>query len=429
MQRAGATGGFHAGSVVAEFLMPTLGADMSAGTLVAWKKKEGDRVTRGEIVAEVETDKAAIDVEIFTTGVIEKILIQPGEKVPVGTPLALIREEGQPAPPSAVAPPAPPREKTPPTAPTPVRPAKPPEPSTVEPGRLRISPSAKQLAAELGVDPLSVKGTGPGGAITREDIEIAAQAMGYRRQALGEPPAEPAPSPLPIAPAAERQARMRQAIAAAMARSKREIPHYYLGTTIDMGRAMAWLADENLKRPVADRLLYGVLLIKAVALALREVPELNAVWREGQAVQSPSIHVGVAISLRGGGLVAPALHDTDRQSLSELMRSFRDLVARARAGTLRSSELSDPTITVTSLGEQGVETAFGVIYPPQVALVGFGKVVERPWAVEGQVTVRPVMTATLSADHRVTDGHRGGLFLAAVDRLLQQPEVLAGEGS
>jgi pyruvate dehydrogenase E2 component (dihydrolipoamide acetyltransferase) len=222
---------------------------------------------------------------------------------------------------------------------------------------------------------------------------------------------------------------MRQAIAAAMARSKREIPHYYLGTTIDMGRAMAWLADENLKRPVADRLLYGVLLIKAVALALREVPELNAVWREGQAVQSPSIHVGVAISLRGGGLVAPALHDTDRQSLSELMRSFRDLVARAHAGTLRSSELSDPTITVTSLGEQGVETAFGVIYPPQVALVGFGKVVERPWAVEGQVTVRPVMTATLSADHRVTDGHRGGLFLAAVDRLLQQPEVLAGEGS
>jgi len=218
--------------------------------------------------------------------------------------------------------------------------------------------------------------------------------------------------------------RMRQAIAAAMARSKREIPHYYLSTTIDIGRAMAWLADENLKRPVADRLLYGVLLIKTVALALREVPELNAVWREGQAVQSPSIHVGVAISLRGGGLVAPALHDTDRQSLSELMRSFRDLVARARAGTLRSSELSDPTITVTSLGEQGVETVFGVIYPPQVALVGFGKVVERPWAVKGQVTTRPVVTATLSADHRVTDGHRGGLFLAAVDRLLQEPSRL-----
>jgi pyruvate dehydrogenase E2 component (dihydrolipoamide acetyltransferase) len=401
---------------MAEFIMPTLGADMSAGTLVAWKKQEGDRVTRGEIVAEVETDKAAIDVEIFTTGVIEKILVQPGEKVPVGTPLAIIREEGKPAPAQA----GPPRAATQPPAEVRAIPAAPGGavmPPIAEHGRPQISPSAKQLAAELGVDPALVKGTGPGGAITREDIQRAATAK--------------APAEKAVAPeiAADRQARMRQAIAAAMARSKREIPHYYLSNTIDMSRAMAWLVDENLTRPVADRLLYGVLLIKAVALALREVPELNAVWKEGQAVRSPSVHVGVAISLRGGGLVAPALHDTDRQSLSELMRSLRDLVARARAGSLRSSELSDPTITVTSLGEQGVEAVFGIIYPPQVALVGFGKVVERPWVTGGNVVPRPVLTATLSADHRVTDGHRGGLFLAAVDRLLQQPEVLADEGS
>ena len=171
---------------------------------------------------------------------------------------------------------------------------------------------------------------------------------------------------------------MRQTIAAAMARSKREIPHYYLSTTIDMGRAMTWLKEENLKRPVTDRLLYGVLLIKAVALALRQVPELNALWKENAAVQSPDIHVGVAISLRQGGLVAPAIHDTDKRSLGELMSNFQDVVKRARAGTLRSSELSDPTITVTSLGEQGVETVFGVIYPPQVALVGFGKVAGTP---------------------------------------------------
>lgn len=393
---------------MAEFVMPTLGADMSAGTLVAWKKKPGDRVTRGEIVAEVETDKAAIDVEIFTTGVIEKILVQPGEKVPVGTVLAIIREEGKPVSPPP-APSVPPRTEAPRTTPTPVSPAKPPEPVTVEPGRLRISPSAKQLAMELGVDPASVKGTGPGGAITREDIQRAVAAKA------------PAEKVAPPEIAADRQARMRQAIAAAMARSKREIPHYYLSSTIDMGRTMAWLNEENLKRPITDRLLYGVLLIKAVALALREVPELNAVWKEGQAVQSQAIHVGVAISLRGGGLVAPALHETDRQSLSELMQNFRDLVTRARAGSLRSSELSDPTITVTSLGEQGVETVFGVIYPPQVALVGFGKMVERPWVVEGKMAPRPVVMATLSADHRVTDGHRGGLFLAAVDRLLQEP--------
>jgi pyruvate dehydrogenase E2 component (dihydrolipoamide acetyltransferase) len=217
---------------------------------------------------------------------------------------------------------------------------------------------------------------------------------------------------------------MRETIAAAMARSKREIPHYYLSTAIDMGKAMAWLKDENLKRSVTDRLLYGVLLIKAVALALRQVPELNALWKGGAAVQSPDIHVGVAVSLRQGGLVAPAIHHTDKQSLSELMTRFQDVVKRARAGTLRSSEFSDPTITVTSLGEQGVETVFGVIYPPQVALVGFGKVVERPWVVGGEVVSRPVVTASLSADHRVTDGHRGAVFLSAVDRLLQEPAQL-----
>ena len=217
---------------------------------------------------------------------------------------------------------------------------------------------------------------------------------------------------------------MRQTIAAAMTRSKREIPHYYLSTTINMGRAMTWLTEENLKRPVTDRLLYGVLLIKAVALALRQVPELNALWKDNAAVQSPAIHVGVAISLRQGGLIAPAIHDTDKRSLGELMSSFQDVVKRTRAGTLRSSELSDPTITVTSLGEQGVETVFGVIYPPQVALVGFGKVVERPWVIEGQVVARPVLTASLSADHRVTDGHRGGVFLSTVDRLLQEPGEL-----
>jgi pyruvate dehydrogenase E2 component (dihydrolipoamide acetyltransferase) len=217
---------------------------------------------------------------------------------------------------------------------------------------------------------------------------------------------------------------MRQTIAAAMARSKREIPHYYLGTTIDMNASMTWLSEENRRRPVTDRLLYGVLLIKAVALALRQVPELNALWKDGEPVQGSYVHVGVAISLRSGGLIAPALHHADQRSLGNLMMSFQDLVKRARAGTLRSSELSDPTITVTSLGDQGVETVFGVIYPPQVALVGFGKVVERPCVVGGQVIARPVVMASLSGDHRVTDGHRGGLFLAAVDRFLQEPSRL-----
>jgi pyruvate dehydrogenase E2 component (dihydrolipoamide acetyltransferase) len=270
--------------------------------------------------------------------------------------------------------------------------------------RLRISPAARALAARLGVDPGAIPGTGPDGAITLEDVERAAAA------------ARP--------PAPDRQAQLRQTIAAAMARAKREIPHYYLATAIDMHAALTWLAAENARRPVPERILGAALLLKAVALGLREVPELNGVWAGERVVQSPAVHLGVAISLRNGGLVAPALHDADRQSLDELMRRLRDLVRRARAGSLRSSELSDPTITVTNLGEQGVDTVFGIIYPPQVAIVGFGRVVDRPCSVAGQVVSRPVVTATLSADHRVTDGHRGGRFLAAVERLLQEPARL-----
>jgi pyruvate dehydrogenase E2 component (dihydrolipoamide acetyltransferase) len=383
-----------------DFLMPKLGADMTAGTLVAWHKKPGDRVKRGDIVAEVETDKGVIEVEIFTEGIVEKLLVHPGAKVPVGTVLAVVGREGTAA--SAAASPAPAVPAAPPVAAATLPPA------TAGVARLRISPAARELARKLGVDAAKVHGTGRDGAITREDIERAAGALA-------------APTP---PPAVDRATRMRQTIAAAMTRSKREIPHYYLSTTIDLDKTMTWLAEENQKRSVAERLLYGVMLLKAVALALREAPELNAVWDGGRVVPSEAIHVGVAISLRQGGLVAPALHDADKLSLGELMQKFRDLVNRARAGSLRSSEFSDPTITVTSLGEQGVETVFPIIYPPQVAMVGFGKVVQRPWVVDGQVVPRPVVTATLAADHRVSDGHRGALFLAAVDRLLQEPTKL-----
>lgn len=438
---------------MAQFLMPHLGADMTEGKLLLWRKKPGDLVKRGDIIADVETDKADIEVEVFTSGIIERFLVEPGTKVPVGTPLAVIRSEGEPtaapepqpaavasAPviatlPLAVSSPAP--------APVPVAQAATPLDSSQ---RLHISPVARKLAAELGIDATRITPSGPGGRITREDVERAAK---QKAEAAPRPPRlatpavpsiAPAPAPAAIAPApsippvssvsaataaAERAARMRQTIAAAMARSKREVPHYYLSSTINMKVALDWLAQENLTRPVEERLLYGVLLVKAVALALHEVPELNAVWESGKPVTKPDVHVGVAISLRGGGLVAPAIHDTDKKSLGELMKDLRDLVQRTRVGILRSSELSDPTITVTSLGEQGVEGVFGIIYPPQVALVGFGKVEDRPWVVDGQaLAVRPVITASLSADHRVTDGHRGAVFLNAIDRWLQQPEKL-----
>ncbi|MCS6317643.1 MAG: 2-oxo acid dehydrogenase subunit E2 [Nitrospira sp.] len=390
---------------MAEFLMPTLGADMTEGTLVQWKKRAGDRITKGDIIAEVDTEKAAIDVEAHATGIIERLISRPGDKVPVGTVMAIIREEGRPT--TSIA--SPQTIATPPAPPPPVPRTEDIPVATTQPGRVRISPAARKLAAERGIDAGQLQGTGPEGAITLEDVERATVTT-----AEGAKPVS----------GTDRQARMRQTIAAAMARSKRDIPHYYLSTTIDMGRAISWLTETNEQRPVTERLLYGVLLIKAVALALRRVPELNALWKDGEAGRSERIHIGTAISLRQGGLVAPALHDADRLSLSELMQHFQDLVKRARAGSLRSSELSDPTITVTSLGEQGVETVFGVIYPPQVALVGFGKVVERPWVADGLVVARPVLIASLSADHRVSDGHRGGVFLAEIDRLLQEPQSL-----
>jgi pyruvate dehydrogenase E2 component (dihydrolipoamide acetyltransferase) len=263
----------------------------------------------------------------------------------------------------------------------------------------------------LGIDLASVSGTGPHGAVTLEDVERAASAP-------------PPTAGTPRATDADALRGLRRAIGVAMSRSKREIPHYYLSTRIDMSRAMAWLAARNLERPVGERLLPIVLLVKAVALSVAEVPEANGFYEEGTFRPSESVHVGVAVSLRGGGLVAPAIHHADRKSVSDLMRDLDSLVSRARAGTLRASELSEPTITVTSLGEQGVDSVAGVIQPPQVAIVGFGRITEQPWAESGVVTARPVVVATLSADHRASDGRRGALFLAAIDRRLRAPEAL-----
>lgn len=440
--------------------MPSLGADMEAGTLVTWKRKPGDHVEKGEIIAEVETDKGLIEIEVFETGIIETLLVPEGTKVPVGTPLARIqpatatspRAEGEPAAEQRDAPKGvrgPPLEGEPgeegagprgadrreatakrhPTSPSARQLARErgvdlgrvrgtgrhgtitredvlkagPGPRA---GRLRISPYARRRASELGVDSAEASGTGPAGAVQAADVERLA-----------------AERPRAAEPVSPRQ-RMRQAIAAAMARSKREIPHYYLSATVDLGPATEWLAARNEGRPPAQRVLPAALHLKAVALALRRVPELNARFEGDAAPPLEDVHVGVAVSLRGGGLVAPAIHHTDRQDVDDLMRALGDLVQRARAGTLRGSEMSDGTITVTSLGDRGVETVFPVIYPPQVAIVGFGKVVQRPWVVDGRVEPRPTVVATLAADHRVSDGHRGGLFLAAVEELLTHPEKL-----
>ncbi len=371
--------------------MPSLGADMTEGTLVQWNVKPGDSVKRGDIIAIVGTDKADIEVEVYETGAIEKLIARPGDKLPVGTPLAIIRAQDQAA--ATVV----------------------PEEAPEKPAALvRASPMARKLAQELGVDLEHIQGTGPGGVIERHDIEKAAEAA--------KPAAKPEVPPAvePVEPAAG----MRRAIALAMARSNREIPHYYLSTQIDLTKALHWLEQFNQQRSIEDRVLPAALLLKAVARALMQVPELNGFWIDDQLKVSSEIHPGVAISLRRGGLMIPAIHSADQKSVGEVMAALRDVITRARSGRLRGSEITEGTITVTNLGDLGVEAVYGVIYPPQVALVGFGRIVERPWAEQGMLDVRPILTATLAADHRATDGHRGAQFLQTLDGLLQEPEKL-----
>lgn len=392
---------------MADFLMPALGADMETGTVVEWRVRAGDRVRPGDVVAVVETHKGAIDVECFLDGVIDE-LVPLGQALPVGAVMARVREAGPPAAapapapaPAAAAAPIPAPAAVP--APATVAAAGPPSPPT----RARVSPAARRRAAELGMVPDALAGSGADGAVVLADVERAAVARAAPPKARGFDPAL-----------------MRQAIAAAMAKSKREIPHYYLQSTVDFAAAQAWLDAYNAEREAVDHLLPAVLLLKATARALVAVPTLNGFFENGAFRPGAGIHVGWAVSLRGGGLVAPAVHDADRQSLPELMAALRDLVQRARSGGLRSSEMTDPTITVTSLGDRGAESVLGVIYPPQVALIGFGRVVTRPWVVGGQVMPRPLVSLSLAADHRASDGHLGGQLLAAIDDALQHPDQL-----
>jgi len=398
--------------------MPSLGADMEAGTVLEWHVAPGDTVSRGQVVMLVDTDKAEIETEIWENGVVDEILVPVGRRVPVGTPLLRLRAAGAAATAPAPAAAPPPRPAAPPPAPPPPRAAPPAAPVAAAGAAPPASPHARRLARERGIDLAAVPGSGPHGAVRGSDLERAAGAPPPATAA----PAAPAERASPLG--AERLATMRSAIANAMARSKREIPHFYLEHDLDVSAAAAWLAAANAARPVTERLLLGVLLLKATALALQRNPELNGHYVDGAFRAGAGIHVGVAIAVRGGGLLAPALLDADRKPLPQLMTELRDLVARARRARLRGAESNAATITVTSLGELGVDKVFGVIQPPQVALVGFGALRERPWAERGLLGVRPVVTATLAADHRVSDGLRGARLLTAIAEALARPEAL-----
>jgi len=408
-----------------DFRLPSLGADMESATLVAWLKKPGDVVHRGEVIASVETEKGIIDIESYDEGTFAEILVSPGTKVPVGTSLAHLSVSvgagpagAAPQPAGALAPGtarAPVLAAPPPTAPTGAA-ARHPAPSSPATGaplvapaahgaqRARISPAARRRAHELGVSLDELDRYATGAIVHVEDVEryVARKAS---------------------TPADAREA-MRVAIGNAMARSKREIPHYYLAHAVDFAPTQQWLGAHNERLAVKDRLIEAVLIVKAVAVAASRIDGFSGYFRDGRFERASLVHVGCAIAVRGGGLVAPALLDAAHKDLAGLMHDFSELVTRVRAGHMRSGEFSAPTITVTSLGAEGVDVLYPIINPPQVAIVGAGAIREQPWVEQGRVIVRPILTLALAGDHRVTDGRAGARFLRTVAELLAHPEAL-----
>ncbi len=411
-----------------EFVLPSLGADMDAGRVVEWRTAVGDAVHRGDVIAVVETEKSDIDVEIWHDGVVEELLVPLGTEISVGTPIARLRPIGAGSSGGDGSPSPGPRDARSrvdrvdePATPGPSRlldvavggaPAGTgPAPAEREPGgRVPASPLARRLAAERGIDLAFVVGTGPAGAVVVADIE-----------ALGERPA--------IEPVVLRRDRdptdaMRALIAERMTIANREIPHYYLSQDVDLTALLGWIATENEGRPIGERLLPAALYVKATAIAAARHRELNGFWIDGRFEGGDGVNVAMAIALRRGGLVTPQIASADERSVGEIMAMLREFVTAARTGTLRTSWMTGATITLTNLGDQGADRVYGVISPPQVALVGTGAVRERAWVVDGDVAARSILTVTLAADHRATDGASGARFLATLAEALEKPAAL-----
>ena len=396
---------------VKEIVMPSLGADMAEGMLVEWLVKRGDSVKRGDIIAVIETQKGAIDMEVYYTGVISEILHEPVVTLPVGTVMARVElTEASDREVAATA--APQMDTTVPEIDTA------PQMDTTSPqvgtaagrGSVIASPIVRKVALEKRLDLTSIKGSGPLGAILLRDLPETTKEMR-------------------VSTSASKQLSgvtksMRGAIAAAMTKSKNEIPHFYQSLDIELSNALAWLKKTNEDRSPELHILLLALLLKAVAKTLTKYPDLNGFYQANQFVHAEEIHIGNVISLRQGGLVVPAIHHVDKLSVDETMQAIRDISARGRNGHLRSSELTDASITITNMGERGTDSVFAVIYPPQVAIIGFGKIRKTPQLVDGELVNSEVMSVCLSADHRVIDGMLGAKFLNALSKQLQKPELL-----
>ena len=381
---------------MSQFLMPSLGADMESAILMEWLVKEGDKVTKGQVIAEIETSKGVIEIEVFEDGIIEKILVEEETDCKVGTPLAIITSDTKDVVP----------EKQEVQSVEILKATQ--NDVKIEEERLKVSPAARKRASELGVNLNEI--TPKDGVIQLAQIESTQTKK--------------VEVPKKSQKKVDKKDSMRQAIAAAMSRSNAEIPHYYLSSSINMTPALNFLSELNKERTIGDRILPVALLIRAIVLALKEVPELNGFWVEDSHQMSEEIHPGIAIALRKGGLMTPALLDAGELNLDNTMQSLSDLISRTRGGKLRSSEMTKQTITITNLGDLGVESVYGVIYPPQLAVIGLGAIMDKPWAEGDTLSVRKVMQATIAGDHRATDGRVGAQFLEKLDKFLQNPKEL-----
>lgn len=476
------------------FAMPSLGADMVAGTVLAWHVQPGDRVQPGDLVALVDTDKSEIEIETFDAGIVSELVVPEGMQVPVGTVIAYFDPVGTGSPrddrsavPDAEAEPTRPAilpdradqadqaDQADPAGPADPagEPARVPhhEPRVVSPlvrrlaeeahldperlegtgpgkqvrradieargatrGATRVSPRARRLARLAGLDPTAVVGTGPAGTVTGVDV------LAHNRPGPGQAPVgTTTPTPATTQPAEPGVARApggtgrrdgtaddrsRRATAILMERSWREIPHYHLATRLDVSTMVRWLADTNETRPIGERILAAAVLLRATALAAARHPRLNGWWIDGAFRPANQVDLGTVVARRGGGLLAPTITDAASRDLGEVMHTLHDLVQRVRRGRLRGGDLTPASITVTNLGELGVDEVHGVIHPPQVALVGFGAVHEEAWADGGMVAARPVLHVSLAGDHRVSDGLAGAAFLTDLAELLEHPEQL-----
>jgi len=448
-----------------------MGADMTEGTLVKWLKAVGDQVDRGEVIAEIETDKATVELEAFESGVLKKVVVQEGETVPVGQVIALLgaADEQVDAEPERQPPAETParrghgdgtasasasarqnaatttaqREQAPPAAPeteqmhvdiTPGQAGGSADGVAGDEGRVRVSPVARRIAMDAGLDLSRLKGTGPDGRILRKDVEAAisgklpdAETQPAARPApapAARPAAEPAPRATQPAAGAQPLSRMRQAIARRMSQSKQTAPHYYLTLDIDMTAAMAFRGQLNASASDEQRVSVNDLIVKACALALERHPKFNAEFSDAGLTMHADINIDIGIAL-DEGLIAPAILGCKGKTLGQIAREAKDLVARAKSGALRAEEYSAGTFTITNLGAYGVETLIGIINPPQAAILGVGSVMPQPAVRDGQVVVRELMKVALSADHRVTDGAEGARFIKEIQGLLENPVSLA----